>query len=131
MGYHPLMVDSLTQYSNFMIKIKELTLDEFLKVEMRVGTIIDALEFSEAKKPAYKLTIDFGDHGIMKSSAQITKLYNTGELINKQAIAVVNFPVKLIAGFRSECLVLGVMGNDNKVTLLVPDKEVQNGLLIG
>lgn len=112
-------------------QIKNLTLDDFLKIEMRVGTIIEALEFSEAKKPAFKLTIDFGNYGIMKSSAQITKLYTTRELINKQVVAVVNFTDKLIAGFRSECLVLGVMGEDNKVTLLVPDKKVQDGLLIG
>ena len=126
------MANYLTDCYNLMKKKeKDLTFDEFLKIEMRVGTIIDALEFIEAKKPAYKLTINFGDYGIMKSSAQITKLYNTGELINKQVIAVVNFPVKLIARYRSECLVLGVMEDDGKVTLLVPDKRVQEGLPIG
>ena len=119
-------------YNNFMNKKEmDLAIDDFHKIEMRVGTIIEALEFIEAKKSAFKLIIDFGDYGIIKSSAQITKLYNKGELINKQVIAVVNFPVKVIAGFRSECLVLGVMGNDNNVTSLVPDKKVQDGLLIG
>jgi len=109
----------------------KLTWDDFIKVEMRAGTILSSEEFTEAKKPAYRLTIDFGKFGIRKSSAQIAKLYSAGELKGKQIIAVVNFPPKQIATMQSECLVLGVVGPDNEVTLLVPDKKVKNGLRIG
>ena len=86
---------------------------DFEKIEMRAGTIIDAVNFLNAKKPAYQLTIDFGELGIKRSSAQITALYQKEKLIGKQVIAVVNFPVKQIANFFSECLVLGVY-NENK-----------------
>ncbi len=103
---------------------------DFIKVEMRVGTIINAEVFREAKKPAYKITIDFGDIGIRKSSAQITKLYKPEELIGKQIIAVLNFPPKQIATMQSECLVLGAVNMD-EVTLLSTDKPVKNGLRIG
>jgi len=109
----------------------EISWDDFMKVEMRAGTILSSEEFTEAKKPAYRLTIDFGKFGIRKSSAQIAKLYSAGELKGKQIIAVVNFPPKQIATMQSECLVLGVVGPDNEVTLLVPDKKVKNGLRIG
>ncbi|MDR2083453.1 MAG: tRNA-binding protein [Bacteroidales bacterium] len=104
--------------------------DDFTKVEMRVGTIINAEIFKEAKKSAYKITIDFGEFGIRKSSAQITKLYTPNEIIGKQVIAVVNFPVKQIANIKSECLILGAV-NEDEVTLLTPDKKVKNGLRIG
>jgi len=97
---------------------------------MRVGTIIDAQEFPEAKKPAYKLIIDFGNLGIKKSSAQITKLYNKDELLNRQVIAVLNFPQKQIANFISECLVLGAVDIDNKIILLQPDRKINNGIRI-
>ena len=105
--------------------------NDFEKVEMRVGTIIEVVDFPEARNPSYKLAIDFGEFGIKKSSAQITKLYSKEELINKHVIAVVNFPVKQIANFFSECLVLGVVGEDKEITLLMPERKVKNGLRIG
>lgn len=104
---------------------------DFEKVEIRVGTIIEVLDFSEAKNPSYKLKIDFGEFGIKQSSAQITALYAKEELLNKQIAAVVNFPPKQIANFMSECLVLGVIGNSREVILLQPDRKVTNGLRIG
>ncbi len=107
-----------------------ITWADFEKIELRVGTILSAEDFSKAKNPAYQLTIDFGDFGIRRSSAQITKLYEKAELPGKQVIAVVNFPVKQIANFFSECLVLGVVGDEKEVTLLRPDKPVKNGLRI-
>lgn len=101
---------------------------DFEKIDIRVGTIIRAEVFTEVRNPAYKLLIDFGEElGVKKSSAQITRLYQPDELLNKQVIAVVNFPVKQIANFFSECLVLGVLGADKDVTLLTPDKPVKNG----
>ncbi len=108
-----------------------LTWQEFEKVEMRVGTILAATEFPEARNPSYILTIDFGDFGIKKSSAQITDLYSTQDLIGKQIIAVTNFPNKQIATIQSECLVLGAVGEKKEVTLLSTDKPVKNGLRIG
>ena len=97
---------------------------------MRVGTIISAEVFTEAKKPAYKIVADFGEHGLRKSSAQITRLYIPEELIGKQIIAVLNFPPKQIANMQSECLILGAVDMD-EVTLLSTDKPVKNGLQIG
>ena len=98
---------------------------------MRVGTIVEAKFFSKAKKPAYQLYIDFGDLGIKQSSAQITALYQIDDLINQQVIAVVNFPPKQIANFKSECLVLGlVSAESNDVVLLQPQKPVKNGLKV-
>ena len=107
-----------------------LNWQDFEKVEIRTGTIIAAEVFHEAKKPAYKLTIDFGELGIKRSSAQITKRYTTEELMGKRVVAVVNFPKKQIATLMSECLVLGAVEGD-EVTLLTTDKEVKNGLRIG
>jgi tRNA-binding protein len=104
---------------------------DFEKICIRAGTVTDVQPFPKAKKPAYKLTIDFGQYGIKHSSAQITELYNMEELIGKQVVAVVNFPPKQIADFFSECLVLGVYNEDNAVVLLQPDKPVQNGGKIG
>ena len=98
---------------------------------MRVGTVMEATPFPKAKKPAYRLTIDFGALGLKRSSAQITALYTADELIGKQVIAVVNFPVKQIANFYSECLVLGVYTDDNAVVLLQPQQKVMNGSRIG
>ncbi|MCB0708298.1 MAG: tRNA-binding protein, partial [Chitinophagaceae bacterium] len=98
---------------------------------IRCGTILDADDFTNAKKPAYQLTIDFGEMGIKKSSAQITKLYTKEELKGKQVIAVVNFPVKQIANFFSECLVLGVYNENNDVVLLQPSIPVKNGCKAG
>jgi tRNA-binding protein len=102
---------------------------DFSKIEMRVGTVIAAEIFKEAKKPAYKITVDFGGLGIKKTSAQITKLYLPHEIVGKQVIAVVNFPPKQIANFQSECLILGAV-NEDAVTLLTTDKPVKNGLRI-
>src|SRR5690606_4132599 len=110
----------------------ELTWNDFEKINIRVGTIIDAQPFEKAKNPAYKLWIDFGaELGIKKTSAQITVVYDLENLIGKQIVAVVNFPPKQIADFMSECLVLGVVGTNKEVTLLTPGKAVENGLAIG
>lgn len=103
---------------------------DFEKLDIRTGTIIEAAVFSEARKPAYKLKIDFGELGIKKSSAQVTKLYNADELVGKQIVAVVNFPPKQIANFISECLILGAVGEEGEVTLLGPDRPTKNGLKI-
>lgn len=109
-----------------------ITWQDFEKVEMRVGTILTAEDFPEARKPAYQLTIDFGNEfGIKKTSAQITKRYLKEDLIGKQIIAVVNFPKKQIGKFMSECLVLGSVGNENDIVLLTSDLKVENGLRIG
>ena len=109
---------------------KMISWDDFQKVDMRVGTILEVEEFPEARNPAYKLKIDFGKEiGIKKSSAQVTSLYTPEDLVGKQVIAVVNFPKKQIGPFMSECLVLGaVQGKD--VTLLTPNQAVANGLSI-
>ena len=108
----------------------KITFTDFEKVEMRVGTILEANDFPEARKPAYQLVIDFGiEIGIKKSSAQITKRYQKEELIGKQIIAVVNFPKKQIGKFMSECLVLGSVKED-EVVLLTSDLKVENGLRI-
>lgn len=109
----------------------KLSWDDFMKVEMRVGTIIAAEEFKEVRNPAYKIVVDFGELGERKTSAQITKLYNSEELIGKQVIAVVNFPKKQIATIMSECLILGGVGEDKEVTLLQPERKVKNGTRIG
>ncbi|WP_372777217.1 tRNA-binding protein [Litorivivens sp.] len=101
---------------------------DFEKVELRVGTILSAEEFPEARKPAYILKVDFGEAiGIRKSSAQITDLYGVEELIGKQVVAVVNFPPKQIGPIRSECLVTGFYNSDGKVVLAVPDRDIEDG----
>ncbi|MDN3706354.1 tRNA-binding protein [Myroides ceti] len=110
---------------------KYITWDDFTKIDIRIGTIIEAEIFSEVRNPAYKLMIDFGDLGVKKSSAQITVLYEVEELIGKQVVCVVNFPPKQIANIKSECLVLGAVGENKEVTLLSVDKSVTNGLKIG
>ena len=105
--------------------------EDFEKIEMRCGTILEAAVFEKAKKPAYKLKIDFGASGIKQSSAQITALYTIEELIGKQVIAVVKFPSKQIANFMSECLVMGVYNEKNDVVLLHPSVPVGNGTKVG
>lgn len=107
-----------------------ITWADFEKIDMRTGTIVEVNDFPKAKNPSYQLIIDFGEIGTKKSSAQITKRYTKEELIGKQIIAVINFPPKQIANFISECLVLGVLGDDKEVTLLTPDKSVSNGFKI-
>jgi tRNA-binding protein len=110
---------------------QKLSWQDFEKVEMRIGTIIDVTDFPEARKPAFQLLIDFGTViGIKKSSAQITKRYNKEVLIGKQIVAVVNFPKKQIGNFRSDCLVLGSV-NEDDIVLLSSDLKVENGLRIG
>ena len=102
--------------------------NDFEKVELRVGTIVEAFDFPEARKPAYKLTIDFGDEiGLRKSSAQITDLYAREELIGRQIVAVVNFPPRQIGPVRSECLVTGFHREDGAVVLARPDSAAPNG----
>ncbi len=107
-----------------------ITFDDFLRVDIRTGTIIHAQVFEKARKPAYQLEIDFGALGIRKSSAQITAHYTPEQLIGKQIVAVVNFPVKQIANFFSECLVLGAVENNGDIVLLQPTQSVENGLRI-
>jgi len=103
-----------------------ITFEDFSKVDLRVGTIIEVNDFPEARNPAYQLSIDFGDLGIKKSSAQITTLYKKEDLLQKQIVAIVNFPKKQIAKFNSECLILGAV-NGKDVVLLNPEIKVKNG----
>ncbi|MDF5711555.1 MAG: tRNA-binding protein [Nostoc sp. S4] len=105
----------------------QVSFEDFEKVEIHVGKIIKVEEFPKAKKPAYKLWIDFGNLGIKKSSAQITKLYQPTELINRLILAVTNFPPRQIADFISEVLVLGVVLDDGEVVLIQPDRDVSVG----
>ena len=107
----------------------QISFEDFSKVDIRVGTITEVLDFPQANKPAYQLTIDFGALGTKTSSAQITTRYTKDQLIGKQILAVVNFPKKQIANFQSECLVLGaVSGKD--VILLNPETKVKNGVSV-
>ena len=109
-----------------------ITWNDFEKLEIRVGQVIEVNDFPKARKPAFKLLIDFGEElGIKNSSAQITHHYTKDDLLNKQVIAVVNFPPKQIAGFISECLVLGIYDENNDVILLKPERPVKNGQKIG
>ncbi len=109
-----------------------ISFDDFMKVEMHVGTITAVEDFPQAHKPAYKLTIDFGDIiGIKRSSAQIVTLYKPADLMGRQIIAVTNFPPRQIANFFSEVLVLGSVDTEGGVTLLTPERGVANGLRIG
>ncbi len=100
---------------------------DFEKIELRVGTILSVEDFPEAKKPAYKLTIDFGPAGIKRSSVQITALYTKEELIGRQVVGVINFPAKQIGPFSSECLTTGFADEDGRVVLTQPERPVPNG----
>lgn len=110
---------------------EECSFDNFLALDIRTGTIIEVEDFPKAKKPAYKLKIDFGDIGIKYSSAQITKLYKKENLIGKRIVAIVNFPKKQIANFFSECLVLGAVKENGEVALLSVNEDCNNGTSIG
>jgi tRNA-binding protein len=105
--------------------------EDFEKVDIRLGTVIEARIFPNARKPAYQLSIDFGELGIKRSSAQITAHYKPEDLEGQQVVAVVNFPPKQIANFFSECLVLGIYDENNEVVLLKPAQPVANGSKIG
>ncbi|HTI10129.1 MAG TPA: tRNA-binding protein [Puia sp.] len=105
--------------------------DDFEKIDIRVGTITEVSDFPKARKKAYQLTIDFGELGVKRSSAQVADLYDPQQLIGRQVIAVVNFPPKQIANFFSECLVLGVYTDKKEVVLLGPERKVENGWKIG
>ena len=109
----------------------QISWQDFEKLDMRSGTIISVSDFPEARNPSYQLEIDFGLLGIKKSSAQITELYQKEELLGKQIVAVVNFPKKQIATFMSECLILGIYGDEKEVTLLSPSHSVKNGFPVG
>lgn len=105
----------------------QISFSDFLKVDIRAGTIVDAEEFPEARKPAFKLKIDFGPFGIKKSSSQITHHYRKEELIGKQVIAVLNFPPKQVGKFMSEVLTLGLADDEDQIVLLEPTGKVPNG----
>jgi|SRR5690606_14773880 len=101
-----------------------------MKLDLRIGTVVKAEDFKEARKPAIKLEIDFGELGVKQSSAQITKRYNPEKVIGRQVVAVVNFPPRRIAGYKSEVLVLGGVPGEDDVVLLSPDEIVENGTKI-
>lgn len=105
----------------------KITYEHFLKVDIRIGTIIEVKDFPNARKPAYQLKIDFGDLGIKKSSAQITDLYSKKDLMNKQVSAIINFKPRQIANFMSEVLVIGVYNIEGKVVLLQASRNIKNG----
>lgn len=107
--------------------MEQITWHDFEKVELRVGTVLEAMDFPEARKPAYKLKVDFGEFGIRWSSAQITKHYTKQELVGRQVIGVINFPKKQIATFMSEFLVTGFADENGDIVLSVVDKPVPNG----
>jgi tRNA-binding protein len=110
---------------------RQITFDDFLRVDMRVGTVIKAEPNAKARVPAYILTINFGPLGVKTSSAQLTRNYDPEALVGKQVVAVVNFPVKRIAGVASEVLVLGAYSAEKDVVLLQPTLDVENGSRIG
>ncbi len=107
--------------------MEEITWQDFEKVELRIGTIVEVNDFPKAKKPSYQLNIDLGSIGIKRSSAQLTKLYTKDDLIGKQVLCVVNFPPRQVANFFSEVLTTGFIGEDGEVVLAVPDRKIING----
>jgi tRNA-binding protein len=106
---------------------EETSFEDFIKVDVRIGTITEVKEFPKAKKSAYQILIDFGTIGIKKSSAQITELYTKEKLLGKQVIAIINFNPRQIANFMSECLILGVYNKDGHVVLLQTSQLIKNG----
>ncbi|HUR10926.1 MAG TPA: tRNA-binding protein [Flavitalea sp.] len=109
----------------------QITWNDFEKIDIRVGTIVEVTDFPKATNPSYQIKIDFGPIGIKQSAAQVTTFYTKTDLVGKQVIAVMNFPVKQIANFFSECLVLGVYTNGKDVVLLQPERGTSNGDKIG
>ena len=108
--------------------METISWSDFEKVELRIGTVIKAEDFPEAKKPAYKLWIDFGDGiGVKKSSAQLTVLYKKEEVLGKQVLCCINFPPKQVANFISECLTCGFIGDNGEIALAIPERKVKNG----
>ena len=112
--------------------MEEISWSDFEKIEIRTGTVVEVKSFPEARKPAYKLKIDFGEEiGLRQSSARITDLYSKEDLLGKQVICVLNFPPRQIGPFISECLVMGLYRKDGSVVLAVPDKDLENGAILG
>lgn len=107
--------------------MEQISWNDFAKLELRAGTIIEVQDFPEARKPAYKLTIDFGELGTRRSSAQITELYSKDELIGRQVVCVVNFPPKQIGPFVSQCLITGFADERGRVVLAQPERKLPNG----
>ena len=105
----------------------EITFEDFLKVDIRTGTIIEVHDFPKARKPAYQIRIDFGALGVRKTSAQITDLYTKEDLLNTQVTAVINFKPRQVANFMSECLILGIYNSDGKVIILKTSQGTKNG----
>ena len=108
-----------------------ITWNDFEKIDIRVGTILEVTDFPKAKKPSYQIKIDFGKEGVKMSSAQITEYYKKENLVGQQVVAVLNFPAKQVANFFSECLVLGIFDEQQEVVLLQPERKVINGGRVG
>ena len=112
--------------------MKQITWDDFLQVELRVGTVVEVEDFPEARKPAYKVKVDFGPElCIKRSSAQLTDVYSKDDLLGRQVIGVVNFPAKQIGKYLSECLITGFYRTDGSVVLAIPERTVGNGAKLG
>ena len=112
------------------VLMPQITMDDFMKVDIRIGRVVKVEDFPAARKPAYKLWIDFGPLGVKKSSAQLTRLYSLEDLLDRMVAAVVNFPPRQVADFMSEVLVLGAVGEGNEVILLQPDRQAPPGMRV-